>query len=292
MRVCFLSEKQCALTAGGAYLGIVDGFERYAEIDPADGLFIEMKPIGYKSVSFCFDEDFLFAPPRGVKLYFLRGGVAVCACDFLREEAEMRVLKEEQLGGLLLTLCVRERVTLTVRGGGGEHTVPLSDAYENARFSMAGRHLLVEGEGCFCLLTARGEVLVSSDGKVTERGVTVKAEVPFHDSMGHVGLLEWEDGVLRACVLRAPEPPKPVSYALALFESVLIGADPAPFLAESLRGRAAALKDYLGKFESVALTADPAVLGLVYPRKERVFDVRYFRVEEKDGKVENLIPVE
>ena len=40
MRVYFLSEKPCGLTVSGIYLGLIDGFERSAELSPADELFL------------------------------------------------------------------------------------------------------------------------------------------------------------------------------------------------------------------------------------------------------------
>ena len=68
--------------------------------------------------------------------------------------------------------------------------------------------------------------------------------------------------------------------------------DPSPYLHESIRGKAASLKEFLGDYRSVVLTDRPERVGLVYERKERVFDVRYFTIAVEDGKISNIIPEE
>ena len=87
MRVIFLAEKPCALTVNAAFLGTVDGFERSAEINPGDGVFCELLPVGYAPVRFRFDENFLRSPPEQVNLYFIRGGVAVLLA-YLKHDPE------------------------------------------------------------------------------------------------------------------------------------------------------------------------------------------------------------
>ena len=99
---------------------------------------------------------------------------------------------------------------------------------------------------------------------------------------------EWKEGALVSCTLRAARSPAPATFALALFESVLLGLDASPFLSPGLD--ADALAEYLGGFRSVVLTEEEDRVGLVYPRRERVFDVRYFTVETEDGRVCNILP--
>ena len=64
-----------------------------------------------------------------------------------------------------------------------------------------------------------------------------------------------------------------------------------PFLCEELAAKADSLKEYLGDYRSVTLTETPEKVGLIYPRKEHVFDVRYYTVEITDGKISNLRPL-
>lgn len=289
MRVYFLSEKLAALSVNGLFLGTVDGFERSAELDPKDACFIECKPMGpFLPVRFCFDEAFLISPPPQIELYYTRDGVAVYCKNFLREDAAMRVVRQERIAGARLTLYVQGKVQLSLESENGFFLVDLPDAFEDAAISASGENFLIEGENAFRLLSRSGETLISSEGKVTERGQTVRAEVPFRDSLGHIAVCAWENGKLTSFSLRARQTPTAATYALALFESVLVGADPAPYLSDELAEKADALKEFLGDFLSVVPYETPEEVGLVYKRKENVFDLRYFRVTEEDGKIANI----
>ena len=72
---------------------------------------------------------------------------------------------------------------------------------------------------------------------------------------------------------------------------MLAGFDPMPYLAPSLAPKAKLLHDFFGNFRAAVPTQRQDVVGLVYERKPRVFDVRYFRFTLEDGKVSNLAPV-
>lgn len=288
MRVIFLSEKRAALTVSGLYLGLADGFERSVELDPAEKHFIELKPEGFHAVRFRLDDDFLTAPPPQVDLYFTRLGIAVYCRRFLRQDASLHVIRQERLSGTQFTLFVQGRVELSMENETGLHLIDLPDEFEQAALSAVGQCFLLEGEGCFCILARDGTVCVRSEGTVSERGEIVAAEVPFHDSMGHTALCRWEQGKLVSSAIRTAREPTEMTYALALFESVLIGLDGAPFLSDALKDKAGALGEFLGDFSSVVLTEKPNEIGLVYARKKNVFDVRYFRISTENGKVANI----
>ena len=291
MHVYFLADQLCALSVNGLFLGTVDGFERSAEISPQDACFVEFKPVDRLPIRFRFDENFLLAPPPGVRLYYTRNGLAVYCSGFPRSDPAMRIVKQSDLQGVRLTLFVQGRVQLSVQNDSGFRLVDLDDALEQAEIFAAGDCFLLEAPNAFCILSRTGEILVQADGTVSRRGRVVAAEIPFRDSLGHSALCEWENGKLTACSVRARREPTPSTFALALFESALIGADCTPFLAECLKEKAHALKEFLGAFVSVVLTDDPEEVGLVYPgRCNNVFDVRYFRVTLEDGKISNITP--
>ena len=85
-----------------------------------------------------------------------------------------------------------------------------------------------------------------------------------------------------------PEGPTAAAFALAFFETLLIGADPAPFLTPALAAKKELLRQFLGRYRAAVLTEKTDVVGLVYARKARIFDVRRFRVTLKDGKIANI----
>ena len=293
MRVFFLSDRPCVLSINGLFLGSVDGHERSVELDPEDAVFCELQCPAYRSVCFRFDEAFLLSPPAHVQLYYTRTGVAVYVSDFLRENSALRPVWQKKLLGTLCTLYVQGSVQLSLENELGFHIVNLPDAFEQCEVSVAGNHLLLETQNAFCLIDRSGTISVHSDGTVTARGHTMSAEVPFHDSLRHTALCTWEDGKLVDCRIRTAAQPSPATYALALFESVLIGADVAPYLAENLLSKADALPEFLGKFCSVVLTERVDEVGLVYTRSERVFDVRYYRVAlSAEGKITNILPID
>ncbi len=289
MRIYFLSEKLAALSVNGLFLGSVDGFERTLELDPKDGYFLECKPVGgFRPTHVRFDEDFLIDPPPQAEVYHTRGGAAVFFKDFVREDASMHVLWQENLLGVRLTLFVQGRVQLCMQSAAGFALVDLPDEFEGAKIAPAGEYFLLEGENAFCILTRTGEKVALSAGKITERGERVVAETPLPSSLGHTAVRTWERGKLVSCTLRTKQQPTEAFYGLALFESVLAGADPAPFLAEELVEKAAALKEFLGDFSAVIPCENQDEVGLVYKRHERVFDVRYFRVILSNGKIANI----
>lgn len=292
MRVFFLSERLCSLTIGGMHLGLVNGFERSAEIDPADGLWCELHPCGdYLPLCFRLDEEFLHSPPPRFRLYYTERGAAVYAYDFLRADQSLKVIWQKRLDGALLTLTMQGKLQLAVGNETGFHLVDLPDGLADCVPKAVKEGFLLEADGCFALLSRKGEILLFSEGKTTETGELLRAEVPFHDCLGHSAVCAWRGGKLVEYTVRAAGEPTPATFALALFESALIGADPLPFLAENLAKKADSLKEYLGDFRSVALTEDPEKVGLVYERKERVYDVRYFKVEATDGKISNIKPL-
>lgn len=290
MRVYFLSEIPCAFFAGGAYLGIVDGFERSAELSPSDGIFCECKATGRMSMSFRFDEDFLFSPPEQIEMYFHCGEVAVRLHAMPYADPTMRVVWQTRLNGLLLTLCVQGTVVLNMQDGNSFYQIPLPFAFENCRAETAGEHILLEGKGMFALIDQNGKIRILSDGRITERGDAVTAEVPLHDALAHRMRCRYEGGKMTDCTVLSAQEPTQATVALALLESVLAGFDPTPYLAPALAPKAGLLREYLGEFRAVVpLGADR--VGLVCPRKPRVFDVRDFRFTLEDGKVSNLAPV-
>lgn len=289
MRVYFLSSIPCMLTVGGLPLGLIDGHERFSELTPSDDLLIECVAPGYRPVRFFLSERFLLDPPAGVSLYYTRTGTAVFLSSFVREDCALRPLAQKRLGDTLLTLYLQGGVQLSLENGSGFHLIDLPEAFEKAELLSAGGCFLIKAPHNFCILSHEGEVLTLSEGTVSEVEPFVVAEIPFHDSLRHSAVCTYEGGKLKESRIRTPLQPTAATFALAFFESVLIGADPLPFLGEDLQKKAAALGEFLGKFVSVVLTDSPETVGLVYARKERVFDVSYFRVVlGNDGKIANI----
>ena len=136
MQVYFLAERECILTLGGMALGIVDGFERSVELDPADGVLCTLAPLGgYLPVSFCIDEDFLIAPPPGIALYHRNGkGCALYASGFCRTDQSLNVLQKAEVNGARLTLFRQGKLFLEIAEEDGMHLCALPDELEKSSF--------------------------------------------------------------------------------------------------------------------------------------------------------------
>lgn len=292
MRVIFLAEKPSALTVNGAYFGLIDLFERSAELDPNDRVFAEIAPAeDFLPVRFVFDQNFLVSPPPQIKLYFFGDAVAVYACDFFRTDQSLKVLWQKRIQSTLLTLCLQGKLQLNIENETGFHIVSLPDALEKSAASMHGEYFLLKTDNAFALIGAEGNIRLLSEGKiVSENDGVLQAEVPFHDALGHTAVCEWQNGELTSCKIRRAEEATESTFALALFESALIGADCVPFLSAELAEKAGELKEYLGEYRSVVLTAERDVVGLVYERKKRIYDVKYFRIQTENGKIRNIFP--
>lgn len=292
MRVYFLSDLDCAFFVNGMHLGYVDGFARSLELATMDGVFCECKAPGYTPVRFRFDEDFLFAPPEGIELYFHRGTVAVRIMDFVRADPSLRVVWQQHFSGCLLTLCVQGRVILNFEREKSFLQIPLPAAFEHCKASVAGELIVLETEESFVLLDREGKLLAMTDGTIIERGEEIVANVPLHDALSHVTRCTYQRGKLTGCSVLSARPPTETTIALALLESLLSGFDPTPYLSPELCKKSTLLKEFLGNFCAVSPMQEEGVVGLVYPRKTRVFDVRDLRVTLEDGKVSNLAQIE
>jgi hypothetical protein len=77
--------------------------------------------------------------------------------------------------------------------------------------------------------------------------------------------------------------------AYAFFEGILIGADYACFLSDELQNKASELRSFLGEFIHVTFTDSPYVCGLVKKKKDRLFEVSYFRVSVENGKICDIV---
>lgn len=288
MRIFFLSERAGGFSVNGAYLGLVDGFERSAEIDPKDGVFCTLSVPGCIPLSFCLDEAFLLDPPPQVTLYRTRRGIAVYMHSFAETDTSLSVLWQERVNGVQLTLVKQGGLQLHFQSMSDFRVISLPPRLQTCKPFPCGENILLEGETAFLLLSQSGDVLVDSEGRVTSKEDGLRAEVPFRDSAGHTAAMEWRGGKLVSCSIRSRREPTEATLALCFFESVLIGADASPFLCDALLPKAGMLREFLGDFCSVVLTEETDLIGLVYRHKPRIFDLRYFRVSLDGGKISNF----
>ena len=127
---------------------------------------------------------------------------------------------------------------------------------------------------------------------------TLSATLPLSDSKKRVAECEWaltEDGCYQTSFRIRQQAREGEEQAAqdellpyAFFESVLIGADFTEMLSEELKEKSEHIKAFLGDFIDVTLTEDPKTCGLVRKKKERLYELRYFTAEVKQGKVVDI----
>ena len=115
MKVRFLSSVPCALTVGGKYYGVTDGFERFAEITLKDNLFACFSPQNALPLGVFLNENLFFAPPEGVYVCLLRDGAAVYARSFPPRLSETRIVAQERFVADLITVFFQGSLFISLK---------------------------------------------------------------------------------------------------------------------------------------------------------------------------------
>lgn len=299
MKVYFLSSSPCALTLGGVYYGLVDGFERFIEVSPKDNLFACFTPEHGLPVGFFLNENLRFSPPDFCEVYLLKDGIAVYVKEFPAADVTFRVLKQAKSEGAVATLFRQGRLQLSLETEQGLFLFPLSPLYQDAEIRFLNGLCLLEGKGILAVFSRTGKRLFEE--KILHYSLEnqeLNATMPLSDSKKRVAEGAWTvqgDSLLqRSFSIRQSSPQKSEGEILeellpyAFFENVLLGGDFAAMLHESILEKADHLKEYLGDFLSVTITKDPTVCGLVKKEKDRLFYLDYFAVEIKNGKISDI----
>lgn len=291
MKIYFLSSRPCALTLNGAFFGVTDKFERYAEISLKDNIYAQFSPQGGLAIG-CFLTDSLrFSPPENFEVYLLKDGLVLYARDFPPADFTLKPLAQAKENGVLATLFRQGRLQLSIEYAGELHTDTLPDTFESGALVFHSGLVFVECENCLAVYAKTGErLLMESVLSYTVEENVLRAVLPLSDAFGRTAECAWEL-TETACtqteftVRQSVNAPKDELLAYAFFESVLIGANYAELLSDELRPDAEKIVGFLGDFVAVTLTADPKRCGLIKKRGDRLFEAKYFSVETADGKI-------
>lgn len=291
MKIYFLSSRPCALTLNGAFFGVTDKFERYAEISLKDNIYAQFSPQGGLSIG-CFLTDSLrFSPPENFEVYLLKDGIALYARDFPPADFTLKPLAQAKENGVLATLFRQGRLQLSIEYAGELYTDTLPDTFEHGSVTFHSGLVFVECENCLAVYEKTGErLLMETVLSYTVEDNVLRAVLPLSDAFGRTAECTWEL-TETACaqteftVRQSVNAPKDELLAYAFFESVLIGANYAELLSDELRPDAEKIVGFLGDFVAVTLTADPKCCGLLKRKGDRLFEAKYFSVETADGKI-------
>ncbi len=297
MKIYFLSSQPCLLTLNGAYFGRTDLFERFVELSPKDNVYAKFSPQGAGDIGFFINESLRFSPPDGCDVYLLKDGVAVYANRFPPTDFSLRVITQARLNDTLVTVYQQGEIQVSVESAYGLFNATLPHGFFACKVIPFENLIVLEGENTVAIFNEKGEQLLCENVLSYEIHEDVfSAVLPLSDRLNRTAECAWkyENSCLSQIqfTLRQsgtnPQDTQAELLPYAFFESVLIGADFAPFLSEELQKKSDFLKDFLGDFISVIVTDTPNVCGLVYRKAERLFDVRYFTATVENGKIADI----
>ena len=297
MKIYFLSSRPCALTINGAYFGITDRFEKFADVAPKDNLFAEFLPEGALPIRFFINESLRFTPPDGCEVYLVKDGIAVYAKHFPPCDFALRPILQERFQGVLATLFRQGELQFSIERDGELFTATLPPTFTPKSIRLESGIFLIEGNGEIAVFDERAKLLLFERvlSYTLENG-ELNATLPLSDRLNRQAECVWkiENGSLERVSYVLRQSSKNGDDVLddllpfAFFESVLIGANFEEFLSDELQAKADSLREFLGDFRDVVLTPTPKEVGLVYQKAERLFEVRYFRVETENGKITDV----
>ena len=309
MRLYFLSERPAALKLNGAYMGVIDSFERFAEVDPADKILAEVVPDGDAlPLSFFIDEKLFTAPPDFLDVYLLGGDAVVYVSRYARRSRGLKVVSQTNFRGGQYTLFSTDgRVYLNCERGEKCALYELPVCLENAAFKEenCGGHpvLVISGGGYLTVISEDGRRVFYNPAESFTFGDKLKITVGFNTCAGcRAECVFGYDGknfTLESSRTEERVPPAENVLHFAFFECVLTRGDYKKYLSDDLKENAGALPGFLGGFVDVTVPykkfydthGDIKAAGLVYPQLKNLFTVKYFAVDTDGGKITNVYEV-
>lgn len=296
MKIYFLSSQPCALSLNGVYFGLTDRFERFAELDLRDKIFVQFSPENAHPINFFLTENIRFSPPQNCAVYLLKDGIAVYAYDFTPTELALRPIAQKRNGDCLVTVYAQGRVQMTVQTADGFFNATLPPSFSTCEIVFHAELILLRSPAELALYTKTARLLLHEQALEYQLEENLlRAQLPLFDSLQQTADCVWElskDGCKQTqFTLRAPkERPDVLDELLpyAFFESVLIGANYTAFLNDELLPAAEHIRAFLGDFVGVTLTKTPRCCGLIRKKAERLFDVSYYTVEIVNGKITDV----
>jgi hypothetical protein len=296
MKLYFLSSRPAALYVGGAYFGTVGDFEKFASVPLQDKLLATFMPEGALPVSFFLDETLRFSPPEGVEIYLLKDGAAIFVKDYPPADFSLKLCAQARQGDCLATLFCQGNLTLCVEKGEQVCFCKLPQEFAQAQIGFWGETVFVTTKSRLAIVSLLGELLLKTDYLLAEyENGEIFLTCPLFDSQNRAArqVFSFQNGRLcrtqYSLLLSNDEQNRgqvvDAYLSYTFFESVLLGGDFGQLLSDELQQKASSIKDFLGDFKGVCFTQNPLETGLIFPIQERVFEVRYARVQITSGKI-------
>ncbi len=307
MRVYFLSYRRAALKLNGIYVGLIDGFERHIELNLDDEVFAEIIPENNAAgINFIIDNKFTIAPPDFCDVYLSDGEMFIHIKKFPPKDGALKVICQKRLFGCLYTVFSQGGVMLSCDGESAAIT-PLNDDFLTCGIepvSIGGfSAAAIVGGGWLCLASTAGKVIFLNKVSSYTFGNSLDVTKKFETCTAAEACCSFSyNGEKLTLIKSVTTETREVNESIlhfAFFESVLTCGDWEKYLCEELKDRAHKLKDYLGDFKGVTVPpesfyyrhGDIPAAGLVYSAADNLYKIKYFAVNLKDGKIENIYTV-
>lgn len=308
MTLYFLSKTPAALKLNGTYAGVIDLFERRVEVEREERLFAEIIPGNNGGgLNFFIDGQFFSSPPDFADVYLMGDDALIFIKRFTSKDSAVRVVWQTRFYDNLITLFTQGGVQLSCEGKGFE-LYELDDAFKSASYReelIGGKPvLIISAEGSLCIISSEGKRVFYNAAESFTCGDMLEVTVDFETCAGAKARcgFSYDGEKMTLAYSKTEETAAPAEDVLhfAFFESVLTRGDYEKYLCEQLKEKAGALPSYLGEFIAVtippskfyAVHGDIRAAGLVFPKGRNLFEVKYFCVDLKDGKIENVYEVE
>ena len=290
------------LSLNGTFYGVTDSFERFAEINLDDNIYVKFSPEGAHPIGFFLTETILSTPPNGCEIYILKDGLAIRACDFSPLDCTLKPIAQKRFDETLVSVFQQGTIQLTMQSPSGFFTSTLPPAFTVCTLSKHSDLFFIEGKNHLAIYTNEGKcVLMEEILSFSVNEQELNATMPLSDSLGRVADCTWrldKTGCYRTrLTLRQArahdgdiDEEKIHSELLAytFFESVLLGDNYAELLSKELQPKANSIASFLGDFRAISLTADPYTCGLIQKKAPRLYEVAYFTVKVEHGKITDV----
>lgn len=307
MTIYFLSARTAALKADGIYLGLIDGFEKFLECDPAARHFIEIVPDGeFLPASFILGGEFMKSPPDFADVYTGDGEAIIYIKSFEARGGGLEVIAQRRIspdGGLFTLFSEGGRIYLSFDGGQAQ-LYELGEKFAAATLKEddIGGHpvMIAEGDGYICIFSGEGRLVFRNAAISYETGEKLKTVTAFATAAGCraecVFCYDGEEMRLESSATQETRETGDDIMHFAFFESILTRADCTKYLCDELKESADKLRGFLGEFVDVVIPhsrfylrhGDVRAAGLVYPLSRNRFAIKYYAVELEGGKICNI----
>ena len=316
MRVYFTSSVPCALKLNGIFLGVCDDREKFTDITPEEEIFAEFVPAdgGLLSANCILNKSFFQSPPDFCDLYLYDCGAHIHIREFSEKPGNLNVIDQKRINGVLVTPFHNGGIHLSLESEKDfftEQLPPQARYAEISSLTLNGRNLISlvipEEADSILLIYDKTRPLFKNRVSKFEIKDTLCADFAFRDTAGHIAHSEWKLGeegfTLDSYTVQETnqvnhEDERLIPYLF--FEALLVHGDFIRYLSPELAERKDELHDYLGKFTGVCIPPSVFYLahgninavGLICPKSENIFEIRFFSATIENGKITNILPVE